>query len=105
MDVKDNESAILAMNNLFYYAMNIPYDYVMYSLPWNDEVKKDWLPKFFGEIEWDCCVAHMIDKWNNAENHGGYYGKFFAFYAELDNTCRRKLLQYIIDNYDSGSKI
>ena len=105
MNIKDYQSGISAMNNMFYYAMNIPYDLIYYTLPWNDELKSEYLPKFIGEVDWNCNTAHIVDIWMNAEKNGGYYGKLFAFYAELDNINRKKLLEYITDSYDCGIQI
>ena len=104
MNINDKQSAIIAMNDLFYYAMNIPYEQITYKNYQNEVVSK-WVPKFIKNVEWPCDVQHMIEIWENAVEDGGYWGSYMCFYSKLDNTCRRKLNEYIIDNYNSGSNI
>ena len=97
---------ISAMNNMFYYAMNIPFAKTTYSMPWNDaETKTEWLPNFVDGVDWDCDKAHIVGLWKDAEESGGYFGKFMAFYSYLDNNARRKLLEFINETYDCGINI
>lgn len=96
--MKDKESAIEAMNTMFYYAMNFPFSEVSYETLW-EGTKKEWLPKFIGDIDWGCNLEHIVNKWKKCEEQGGYYGKVYAFYAELDDKNRKRFLGYILDNY------
>lgn len=104
MQINDLESAIIGMNKMFYFSLNIPYAEILYSYPWNDKVLKEWLPKFLGDIEWDCNLSHIIDKWKECADHG-QFSAMYMFYAELDQPRRRKLLQYICDNYNDEGRI
>ena len=96
-----NITEINAMNKMFYYAMNIPFVQTTYSMPWNDaETKTEWLPNFIKNIKWNCNVAHIVGIWKDAQEQGGYYGKFMAFYTYLDNESRKKLLDFICESYN-----
>ena len=104
MNIQDRESAVVAMNEMFYFAMNIEYDYAEFT-DYQDKYRRMYIPKFLRDIDWGCHILHMIELWNEWSSKGGVFGGMYAFYAKLDTTNRRKLLEYIIDNYNSGIKI
>ena len=98
--ITDTESAIQGMNKMFYYAMNIPFVKTSYSMPWNDKIIEEYLPDFVSGVDWACDTAHIVGLWKDADEQGGYFGKFMAFYSYLDNTSRRLLLEYITCTYN-----
>lgn len=104
MQINDLESAIIGMNKMFYFSMNLYYAELYYSHPWNDTVIKEYLPKFLGDIEWGCNLSHIIDKWKSCAEHC-QYSAMYRFYTELDSENRRKLLEYICENYNDECRI
>ena len=101
IDEKSKETAIIAMNKLFYYAMNIPVIQTAYSMPWSDDKIEEWLPDFISGVDWPCNTAHIVGLWKDASEQGGYFGKFMAFYSYLDNSCRKALLDFICETYNN----
>lgn len=104
MKINDKESAIVAMNELFYYAMNFKWEKISYE-NYRGSVETKWVPEFVKDVEYGCDVQHIIGIWESCYEDAGTWGGFMAFYSRLDNRNRRKLLEYIIDTYDSGSMI
>lgn len=104
MNVENKQSAIQGMNEMFYYAMNIPYVQITYRNFGGGEHTK-WVPTFIKEVPWNCNMLHMVEKWESCIEKCGAFGEFMYFYSLLDNENRRLLLEYILDNYTSGSKI
>lgn len=50
-------------------------------------------------------AKHFRDKFNALYKHYGSMGVMPAFYAELDNTNKVKLLEYILENYNDEQKL
>lgn len=50
-------------------------------------------------------AAHLRSKFNALYHHYGAMGVMPAFYAELDNDNKVKLLEYILENYNDEQKL
>ena len=58
----------------------------------------DWIDKIWG----DCGLAnHFKDKFTEAYNKSGSMGVVNAFYGELDDENRRKLIVWVMENYNN----
>ena len=107
MKVKDMPSAVAGMNKLLSFIENIPYENVTYELPWSDETRTEWLPKFIKDVKWSCNTAHIIEKWkiSNTTYFGQSNRAFIWFYFGLDSNNSRSLLEYICNNYNDEREI
>lgn len=101
---EDMKIAIMAINKWLYYGWN----YKVVTHTWNNgtgRMKTKTLPQFLVEAKWTCNLDHMIGKWEDAvqcDNPNAYLNKF---YAELDNTNRKILIEWVMKNYNGEMKI
>lgn len=88
--------ALKAINKFIYYALNYEPNQSVYVLG-----NTYWIPKFLTDIAWGCATSHMVEKWVELVNRQGdnTYGAMLLFYTSLDNECKIKLLNWVLDNY------
>lgn len=79
--------AIQAIQKFCFYNYNFEYNFV----------EKIWGTGAEGQ--------HFKSKFNAAYDRYGAMGALLAFYAELDNSNKVKLLTYILDNYNDEQKL
>ena len=79
---------MVAINKFFYWSMNFDG-----TLDWIDEI-------------WDKNMAdHLREKFMAMYDTYGAMGVINGFYGELDTENRRKLIQWVMDNYNNEIKI
>ena len=64
-----------------------------------------YVPEFLKEIKWACHISHMLGKWTIATRSQNPDAYMVKFYAELDDTNRMLLLEWIIQNYNGEKPI
>ena len=75
------------MNKWVYFCFNYPYDFI--EQIWGGD--------------WIC--YHLKDKFEMYYDIVGSTGVMNKFYANLDKTHQRELLQWVIDNYNDEQKL
>ena len=96
--------AITAINKWLYFGWN----YEIIHHKWNStngEQKEEWLPAFLVKAQWTCNFDHMLDKWNKVTQSGNTNSYLTQFYAELDTTNCKILLEWIMQNYQGEKKL
>ena len=90
--------AINSINNVFYYIHNAR------MVRGNDG---HYYPEAVLQADFPCGIEHATDKWNGCvrRNDGDTVKAFISFYADLDNTHRKIMTQWVMDNYDCGFHI
>ncbi len=83
-----NKQSLIAINKWNFFIYNFPSDFI--ERVWADDTS---------------LVNHLKGKFLSAyERHGGY-GCVPAFYAELDNSNRKKLMQWVMDNFNDEQRL
>lgn len=98
------EIAIKAINKWFYFAMN--YETILHE--WvgvSGERCSKHLPSFLVEAKWTCNLDHMLSKWNVATQSQNPSAYLMSFYAELDNSNRIALIEWLMTNYKGEKQI
>ena len=90
---------VYAINNFFYFIYNISFI--------KDENGR-YYPELILKADWPCqSLDHIKEKWMH--NFRGVDGNdalgMFHFYADIDNSHRRVMTEWILDNYDCGYHI
>lgn len=80
--------SIIAIQKWNFYCYNFEYNFI--EKVWADETS---------------LAKHLRDKFNALYHHYGAMGVMPAFYAELDNNNKVKLLTYILENYNDEQKL
>lgn len=94
---KDNKTAMVAINKWFYYAMN--YGFKEMEVQTFDGTVTKYAPDCFEAFPvW--LRQHLLDKWEYAYDNYGSRAVLMAFYAELDGSNRKLLMQWVLDNYN-----
>lgn len=96
--------AVKAINKFIYYALN--YKCIPYYVSGNTY----YVPKFITDITWGCSTSHMVEKWvalmkQMESGDIDPYGAILRFYTELDNNCRVKLVNWVLDNYKDEPRL
>lgn len=96
---------IEAVNRWLFHGWN--YDIAEVAIPDypNRYSKNVTIPRFLAEVKWTCNLPHMIEKWKEAcwsRNTDAY---MVTFYANLDNENRRRLLEWVLQNYTNECKL
>lgn len=89
-------SALAAINKFFFYSMNYKCD----TMEINGETKS--VPTFFNAFP-AYLRGHLLAKFNDCYDKYGCHGVMMGFYGELDGGNRRKLLDWILDNYSMSN--
>lgn len=105
MNITDRTSGISGMNKLLWFMTNYDWENVSYEIPWSGETITEWLPSFIGRIEWGCNTAHIVEKWKSVFSTYSSSDSILYFYFALDNENSKKVLEYIIDNYNNERNI
>lgn len=99
MKTEIDNIALKAINKFIYYALNYESNQSVYVLG-----KTYYVPKFLTDIAWGCATSHLVGKWVelvNEQESGDIdsYGIMLRFYISLDNDCKTKFINWILDNY------
>ena len=105
MKTEIDNIALKAINKFIYYALN--YECRPYC---HTSGKTYYVPKFITEITWGCSTLHIVEKWAELarkQESGDIdtYGIIIRFYIILDNNCRIKFLNWVLDNYKDEFKL
>ncbi len=91
--------AMMAINKWLFHGWN--YDVVPITITTPDGgTKTHYVPEFLKKVKWTCNINHMIEKWNYATRTQDPDAYMVKFYAELDNTNRKLLLEWVVQNYN-----
>ena len=95
---------ILTINKFIFYSLNYPT--IVFKVKGDDgEDVNRYLPDFFNAFYGDSIFNHLADKWVESSNRTDGYGRVIKFYTELSSEYRKKMLAYIIENYNDEQKI
>ena len=82
------ELSMTAINKWVFFCMNYPYDFI--DKVWADET---WLAK------------HLKGKFDYYYDQYGSRAVMNTFYCELDGENKRKLMSWVLDNYNDEQKL
>jgi len=102
---KNIETATNAINKWFYFSMNYPVKYHNKLNTDLGDVENIVLPTFITEIKWGCGLKHMIEKWQYVEDKWSASARMNEFYMGLDCGNRKRLLEWVMDNYNDECKL
>lgn len=92
------EICVKAMNKLCYYMANYNLVEIEVAIHAYAKPQKRSVPDFFKAFD-PYLVPHLLQKWDKIDE--GAFGNVLAFYFELDSIQRGKMLNYILENYNS----
>lgn len=98
------EAAIKAINKWIYFGWNYP----CIEHEWIDvhgDKRFGVVPQFLVEVKWTCNFEHMLSKWKAATHDTVSSAYLVKFYAELDTTNSKLLLEWVMENYNDEQKI
>ena len=87
-----------SINRFFYFSMNYAVNHYDWADIWGDK-HSGYLPDFIMKVDWSCSRTHMINKWRSVEDNFNAYSRMNAFYADIDNDNRQRLVDWIMENY------
>lgn len=95
---------ISSINKFISYSLNYPT--LPYKVMGDDgkEVNR-YLPDFFTAFYGESIFNHLADKWVENSRGTDGYGRLTKFYTELGSGNRKKMLAYIMENYNYEQKI
>ena len=99
---ENTKTAMLAINKWFYYAMNYPV--VEVEIADYQGTRKEYLPDCFNAFP-KYLRAHLAKKWDTLYGLYGSRAVLMAFYAELDWTNRKLLMEWVLNNYHDEQKM
>lgn len=100
--MKTKEICVKAMNKLCYYMANYNLVEIEIAIPPYIKTQKRSVPDFFKAFE-PYLVPQLLQKWDKTNE--GAFGNVVAFYFELDSIQRGKMLNYILENYNSEMNV
>ena len=83
-----DEKSLIAINKWMYFIYNFPYNFI--EKVWADDAG---------------LANHLKGKFQSAYDRYGSYGCVPAFYGELDMNNRKKMMQWVMDNYNDEQKL
>lgn len=86
----ENKTALIAINKWMYFIYNYPSNFI---------------ESVWGKREDYNLTDHLTKKFNALYESRGMYGVIPAFYGELDWSSRKKLMEWVMDNYNDEQKI
>lgn len=93
-----HKSALTAVNDWFYFCMNYVSDYVEIN------GQTTIAPKFFDAFPTDV-RGHLYDKFVALYAKYGSFSAVMRLYAELSDENRRRLVDWMLDNYHNKNGI
>ena len=95
---------ISSINKFISYSLNYPT--LPYKVMGDDgkEVNRN-LPDYFTAFYGESIFNHHADKWVDSSRGTDGYGRLTKFYTELGSGNRKKMLAYIMENYNYEQKI
>lgn len=91
------ENTITNIDKFIAYALNYPMEF--FTITNNSGVSSDiYLPSVFMAFE-SSVFNHLVSKWNYVCMETDAYGRMIKFYTHLDNHNKKKMLNYIVENY------
>ena len=99
---ENTKIGMIAINKWFYYAMN----YNVVPMEINDYAGKrtEYLPDCFEAFP-SHLRGHLFSKWDSLYESYGSRAVLMAFYAELDGTNRKLLMEWVLNNYNDEQKL
>lgn len=103
-DIVSFNITISSINKFIFYSLNYPT--IVFKVMGDDgkEVNR-YLPDFFTTFYGESIFNHLADKWVDSSNGTDGYGRVIKFYTGLSVEYRKKMLAYIIENYNDEQKI
>ena len=95
--------AMTAINKFFYYAMNFGSKKMEVAVIGEGIVEK-YMPDCFEAFPVSL-RQHLYKKWESLYDSYGSRAVLMAFYAELDGTNRKLLMEWVINNYNGECKL
>ena len=99
---ENTKTAMIAINKWFYYAMN--YNVVEIEIEDYAGKRTEYLPDCFNAFP-KHLRGHLSAKWDYCYDNYGSRAVLMAFYAELDGGNRKRLMQWVLDNYNGECKL
>ena len=94
--------AMTAINKWFYYAMN--YNVVPVEVADYKGERTEYLPDCFNAFPKNL-RGHLAEKWSALYDSYGSRAVLMAFYAELDYSNRKLLIEWVMNNYNGECKL
>ena len=102
-DMTENtKNAMIAINKWFYYGMN--YNVVPVEIADYQGERTEYLPDCFNAFP-KHLRGHLFSKWESLYESYGSRAVLMAFYAELDGTNRKRLMEWVLENYNDECKL
>jgi hypothetical protein len=95
------QTAMVAINKWFYYAMN--YRVAPIEISDYKGERTEWLPDCFNAFP-KSIRGHFAEKWDALYESYGSRAVLMAFYAELDSNHRKELIKWVMENYNDEIK-
>lgn len=99
---ENTKISMIAINKWFYYAMNFGSKEMPVAT--FDGEKMMYLPDCFEAFPKHLRL-HLKGKWDYAYEKYGSRTVLMAFYAELDGTNRKLLMEWVLNNYNDEQKL
>lgn len=104
MNIDKLNIGLISINKFIFYSLN--YQTIVFKVKDdNDKDENRYLPDFFTAFYGESIFNHLADKWVDSSNKTDGYGRVIRFYTELSSELRKKMLDYIINNYNDEQKI
>lgn len=104
MENKDLAIAVEAVNKWLFFGWN----FQMTSHEWfgiGGEQHVAYVPTFLKEVDWNCCFDHIYSKWIDITENNEPDAYLVRFYAEIGAIGRRRLIEWVMNNYNGEQKI
>lgn len=98
------KTAIKAINKWVFFGWNYPCIQHEWTAA-NGDQRSGIVPQFLVEVKWTCNFDHMYQKWCIAVHDTDPNSYLVKFYAELDDSNRELLLEWVMEHYDGEKKI
>lgn len=95
---ENTAQAIFAIDRWMRFCWNYECESITYT-DYKGERKTEYLPRFLKEVQWNSPLPHMINKWIASTAGKDAYSYLPRFYAELDSTNSKRLLEWVMLNY------
>lgn len=98
------KTAIKAINKWVFFCWN--YHTVHHTWEAGDgTIRSAYIPEFLANVDWTCNFDHILKKWRDITNDGNGNSSECvpSFYAELDDSNRELLLEWIMEHYENAA--
>ena len=102
-DMTENtKNAMIAINKWFYYGMN--YNVVPVEIADYQGERTEYLPDCFNAFP-KSLRKHLAGKWNYGHKTYGSRAALMWFYGELSSNYRKRLMLWVLENYNDEQKL